>query len=100
MEGYTEKRASSELEAESEALATSLKGWVFVVNPASGSGSTGKKFPKMLERFKAAAASKSWRDIGRLWMRDRASVLARAWRIDFSVHARRRREGGDDDGTQ
>ena len=48
----------------SEVVSASLKGWVFVVNPASGSGSTGKRWPKMLQRFKDAAASKSWSDIG------------------------------------
>ena len=38
----------------------SLKKWVFIVNPASGSGSTGKKWPRMLQRFKDAATSKGW----------------------------------------
>ena len=44
-------------------VATSLKGWVFVVNPASASGATGKKWPKMLQKFKDAASAKSWSDI-------------------------------------
>ena len=62
-----------------DAVASSLKGWVFVVNPASGSGSTGKRFPKMLQRFKAAAASKSWSDVGRLDAILRVSVLSRCF---------------------
>lgn len=62
-----------------DAVASSLKGWVFVVNPASGSGSTGKRFPKMLQRFKDAAASKSWRDVGRLDAILLVSVLSRCF---------------------
>lgn len=41
----------------------SLKGWVFIVNPASARGSTGKKWPQMLQRFKDAATAKGWSDI-------------------------------------
>ena len=45
------------------AVVKSLKGWVFIVNPASASGRTGKKWPKMLQKFKDAASSKGWSDV-------------------------------------
>ena len=41
----------------------SLKGWVFIVNPASARGSTGQKWPQMLQRFKDAATAKGWSDV-------------------------------------
>ena len=52
--------------AEAKQVVPSLDGWVFVVNPSSASGHTGGKWPKMLEKFKAAASAKGWRDIDRV----------------------------------
>ena len=43
-----------------EEVIKSLSGWVFVVNPASASGRTGKKWPAMLKAFKDKALSKGW----------------------------------------
>ena len=69
-----------------EVVAASLKGWVFVVNPASGSGSTGKRWPKMLQRFKDAAAKKSWSDIGAQGLlHARASARTRAPVLNVAV---------------
>ena len=47
-------------------IATSLKGWVFVVNPSSSSGRTGKRWPRMLKTFKDAATAKDWHDVDEL----------------------------------
>ena len=65
--GVSAQKASAEnVEVEHDAsvdVIKSLKGWVFIVNPASASGSTGKKWPKMLQKFKDAATAKSWNDV-------------------------------------
>ena len=63
------ERTVSEPEADfgpAPTVATSLKRWVFVVNPSSSSGRTGERWPKMLKTFKYAAIAKDWRDVDEL----------------------------------
>ena len=63
---YLQKASAEDVEVEHDAsvdVVKSLKGWVFIVNPASASGRTGKKWPKMLQKFKDAATAKSWNDV-------------------------------------